>query len=59
MKWDGLFRNLELQAQTLAISSSDLVSGARTLAKVADKPTSQLISRQWAVRSWMPEAIWS
>lgn len=36
MKWGGLFGNLELQAQTLAISSSDLVSGGRTLAKAAE-----------------------
>lgn len=35
MKWDEQFRNLELQAQSLAIPSSDLASGEGTLAKVA------------------------
>lgn len=48
MKWDGLFRNLGLQAQTLAISSSDLVSGEKTLVKVAQNlsphPSSSLDS---------------
>lgn len=35
--WDGIFRNLKLQAQTFAISSSDFILGERTLAKVSER----------------------
>lgn len=33
---DGLFRNLELQAQTIAIPLLGLIAGEGTLAKVAE-----------------------
>lgn len=36
MKHHGIFKNLELQAQTLVIPSLDPVLGGRTLATVAE-----------------------
>ena len=36
INWDGLFRYLEPQSQTLATPSSDFVSGERTLANVVE-----------------------